>query len=146
MWRAVWLYRCRQMSVWLTIALSWVCFVGYVTAFYCAAQAFSPNTPVPTLSQHFLIVPIGLVIGTIPLFPGGAGISQLGYAGLYKLFSCAEQAGVLASLVYYLMQCANGLLGFVLYNLPVNQSGEPAPADLPPRSAARTHTESVPMM
>jgi hypothetical protein len=29
--------------------------------------------------QHFLIVPIGMV----PLFPGGAGIDELGFGGLY---------------------------------------------------------------
>ena len=72
MWRAVWLYRSRPLSVWLTIGISWVCFVGYVLAFYCAASAFNEDqSPLPTLSQHFLIVPLGLVIMTIPLFPGG---------------------------------------------------------------------------
>ncbi len=118
MWRAVWLYRSRPLSVWLTIGISWICFVGYVFAFYCAAKAFTDNnTPLPTLSQHFLIVPLGLVIMTIPLFPGGAGISQAGFGGLYELFSCAMQTGVLASLVYYLMQCAASLLGFVISSL-----------------------------
>jgi uncharacterized protein (TIRG00374 family) len=139
MWRAVWLYRRRQMCVWLTIGLSWICFVGYVLAFYCAANAFhdGPPSDLPSPSQHFLIVPIGLVIGTVPLFPGGAGISQAGYGALYELFSCRLESGVLASLVYFFMQCAVGLLGFVIYSLPVRRPveiavGKPAAANAAP--------------
>jgi uncharacterized protein (TIRG00374 family) len=149
MWRAVWLYRRRQLWVWLTIGLSWICFVGYVLAFYCAANAFHDGkTDLPTLSQHFLIVPIGLVIGTIPLFPGGAGISQAGFGGLYELFSCPMQNGVLASLIYYLMQCTAGLLGFVIYSLQGRGTAAPA-GDLPPtlpnpNLTRQPHSEGVP--
>jgi uncharacterized protein (TIRG00374 family) len=149
MWRAVWLYRRRQLWVWLTIGLSWICFVGYVMAFYCTANAFHDGkTDLPTLSQHFLIVPIGLVIGTVPLFPGGAGISQAGFGGLYELFSCPMQNGFLASLIYYVMQCAAGLLGFVVYSFQGRNTGVPV-VNLPPPSHSspltrHPHSEGVP--
>ena len=118
MWQAVWLYRSRPFSVWLTIGISWVCFVGYVFAFYFAASAFHDDkTPLPSLSQHFLIVPLGMVISTLPGFPGGLGISQGGFGGLYLLFSFSWDSGVLASVIYYLMQATASLLGVVVSSL-----------------------------
>ena len=151
MWRASWLYRRRQWAVWLTIGLSWICFVGYVLAFYCAANAFHDgSSPLPTLSQHFLIVPIGLVVTVVPLFPGGAGITQAGYGALYELFSSKMEFGVLASLIYFFMQCGVGLLGLIVYSLPVRQRAEPT-GDAPAAPAAakvapwpHPHTENVP--
>jgi len=46
----------------------------------------------PTLAQHFLIVPIGLVIQAMPFFPGGAGIGELGFGLLYEWLGCSEAA------------------------------------------------------
>ena len=37
------------------------------------------------LAEHFLLVPMGLLIQAIPLFPGGVGIGELGFGSLYRL-------------------------------------------------------------
>jgi hypothetical protein len=50
-----------------------------------------PGNPVPSLTQHFLIVPLGMVILMVPLFPGGAGIGELGYGGLYACSSARRR-------------------------------------------------------
>lgn len=117
MWRSVWVYRQRQLAVAKVMLLSWVGQVGFVVAFYCCAQAlWSPALgPVPSLTQHFLLVPIGLVMQAIIPTPGGAGAGEWGFAALYLLFNAAEANGVLASLVQRLNTWLIGLLGYVVY-------------------------------
>ena len=118
LWRAVWMYRLRPKSIALTMVLSWVGHVGFVTSFYCFSLTLwdgSPDNPIPSLTQHFLIVPIGLVIAATPLFPGGIGIGELGYGGLYKLFGSDAANGVRASLVKRVIDWVFGLVGWVVY-------------------------------
>jgi uncharacterized protein (TIRG00374 family) len=117
-WRAVWMYRCRQWSVGLALVLSWVGHVGFVLAFYFGVRTLwdaSPDNPIPTLAQHFVLVPIGMVIQAAPLFPGGAGISELGYGSLYTLFGSAAANGVLGSLVRLVITWGLGLIGYLVY-------------------------------
>jgi uncharacterized protein (TIRG00374 family) len=119
-WRATWMYRCRQREVVLALAISWVGFVGFVLTYYFAVRAVwgaDGNTPIPTLAQHFLIVPIGLVIMAVPIFPGGAGIGELGFGGLYAWFRCSEANGILGSLVQRVLAWVIGLVGYGVYLL-----------------------------
>jgi uncharacterized membrane protein YbhN (UPF0104 family) len=116
-WRAVWMYRCRQKTVALAMVLAWIGHVGFVLSFWCCSRTLWDEAPgtMPTLTQHFLIVPIGLVIAATPLFPGGAGIGEMGYGGLYKLFGCASANGILGSLVQRVLTWVAGILGYVVY-------------------------------
>jgi glycosyltransferase 2 family protein len=117
-WRAVWMYRCRQGSVALALLLAWIGHVGFVLAFYCSARTLcdgGEGNLIPTLTQHFLIVPIGLVIAATPLFPGGAGIGEMGYGGLYQLFGRASANGILGSLVQRVITWVVGILGYLVY-------------------------------
>jgi uncharacterized protein (TIRG00374 family) len=117
-WRAVWMYRCRQGSVALALLISWIGHVGFVLAFYCCARTLwdgDPANPVPTLAQHFLIVPMGLVIMAMPLFPGGAGIGELGFGLLYRWFGYPEANGILGSLVQRVLCWVIGLACYGVY-------------------------------
>lgn len=115
-WRAVWMYRCRQKSVALALLISWAGFVGFVTAFWCCAHAlWDGDGNLPSLTQHFLIVPIGLIFMAVPLFPGGAGIGELGFGLLYKWFGFAASDGVLATLVQRVIGWLLGLVGYGAY-------------------------------
>jgi uncharacterized protein (TIRG00374 family) len=117
-WRATWMYRCHPVGVLVVLGLSWVGHVGFVLLFYFSALTlFSPDSgqTVPTLIQHFLIVPIGMVISAVPLFPGGAGIGEAGFGGLYGWLGCTAAAGVLGSLVQRVVNWGIGLLGGLVY-------------------------------
>ena len=119
--RALWMYRCRQGSVVLAVVLSLIANGVFVASFHCAARVLwdaEPGNPVPSLTQHFLIVPIGMVILMVPLFPGGAGIGELGFGGLYSWFQCSAANGVLASLVVRVIGWVIGVLGLIVYSLP----------------------------
>jgi uncharacterized protein (TIRG00374 family) len=144
-WRSVWMYRRRQGSVAVVLVLTWVGQVGFVTAFYCFANVlWSPALgPVPSLIQHFLLVPIGLVMQALVPTPGGAGGGEWGFGALYLLFGAAEANGVLASLVQRVFSWVLGLVGYIVYlwmkpALASNPAEPPAqPADAP-RSAETT--------
>jgi uncharacterized protein (TIRG00374 family) len=116
-WRAVWMYRCRQKSVAIVLLMSWVSHLGFVLAFYCCANSLWSEElgGIPTLTQHFLLVPIGLVIQALIPTPGGAGAGEWGFGGLYLLFGASEANGVLGSLVQRLINWALGLVGFGVY-------------------------------
>jgi uncharacterized protein (TIRG00374 family) len=119
--RVVWMYRCRQGSVALALVLSLIAHVVFVASFHCAAHTLwdaEPGNLLPSLTQHFLIVPIGTVILMVPLFPGGAGIGELGFGGLYAWFQCPAANGVLASLVVRVIGWVIGVVGLIVYSLP----------------------------
>jgi uncharacterized protein (TIRG00374 family) len=140
-WRAVWIYRCRQGAVALTMLVTWVGMAGFVLAFYCCAQVLwnsADGLPLPTLAQHFLLVPIGLVIEAVPLFPGGAGIGEMGFGSLYVLFGSVASLGILASLVRRVIIWTVGLIGGLVY-LGLKNSDRPAVA-----STATTPSDKAP--
>jgi uncharacterized membrane protein YbhN (UPF0104 family) len=116
-WRAVWMYRQRQLFVALSIVLTWVGQVGFVSSFYyCAYALWTPELgPVPTFVEHFLLVPIGFVMQALVPTPGGAGAGEWGFAALYVLFHAAEANGVLASLVQRMFAWVMGLVGYIFY-------------------------------
>jgi uncharacterized protein (TIRG00374 family) len=116
-WRSVWVYRQRQAAVAKVMVLSWVGHVGFVCAFYCCARTlWTPELgPVPTLIQHFLLVPIGLVMQAIIPTPGGAGAGEWSFAALYLLFRASEANGVLGSLVMRVISWVLGLVGYAVY-------------------------------
>jgi uncharacterized membrane protein YbhN (UPF0104 family) len=117
-WRAVWMYRCRPRSVFGALALAWVGHVGFVFTFYFSALTLwdaDSGLTIPTLAQHFLIVPIGLVIQAMPLFPGGAGIGELGFGLLYDWFDCSKSSGVVGTLVQRVINWVLGGLGYIVY-------------------------------
>jgi hypothetical protein len=128
-WLSVWMYRCRQASVAATMLISWIGHIGFVLFFYLSVlvlwDANDPAQRIPTLAQHFLLVPIGLVIQAVPLFPGGAGIGELGFGVLYGWLGASVASGVLGSLVFRIIQWGLGIFGYFVYRhlravVPIN--------------------------
>jgi uncharacterized membrane protein YbhN (UPF0104 family) len=135
-WRAMWMYRCRQATVAAVLAMSWIGHVGFVFAFWCSANAlWSPELgPIPPLAEHFLLVPIGLVVQAIVPTPGGAGGGEWGFGGLYRVFGGSAVNGVLGSLVQRVIGWVYGLIGYLVYlrmrgKLPVALDREAAPPE-----------------
>lgn len=116
LWQSVWLYRYRPASIVWAIVLSTISNVCDVLAFFCYVLTFwdgVESNPLPTLAEHFLLVPVGLVISAVPLFPGGAGIGEAGFGGLYSLFDSAAANGVLGSLLFRVSGWLIGILGYL---------------------------------
>ena len=86
-WRAVWMYRDRQGSIIAALAISLVGHVGWVMSFYYAAQMFLPLSDrgnIPSLTEHFLIVPVGMTVQALFPTPGGIGGGEFGYGALIR--------------------------------------------------------------
>ena len=116
--RAMLLYRQRPRSILIASLLTGVSHFGFTLTFYLCSQTLLPphdEIGVPSLLEHFLIVPTGLVIRAIPILPGGVGIGEAGFAELYSCFGFPSSRGVLASLVYRIVSWLLGLLGYLIY-------------------------------
>lgn len=114
-WRAIWMYRRKPTSVLLALFLALVGHVGFVLTFYFSARTLWDAAEIPPWQEHFLIVPIGMVIQAVPLFPGGAGIGEAGYGWLYELVGKPARSGILASLVQRVIFWVLGLGGYLVY-------------------------------
>ncbi len=130
-WRAIWMYRCRPRSVGLAILLSLIGHVGFVLTFYFAARTLYEPDQIPSLTTHFLIVPIGMLIQAIPGAPGGGGIGEAGFGGLYDLVGYSPDAGVAGSLVQRVITWVLGFGGYLVYlrMRPALKQTNVAPAD-----------------
>jgi uncharacterized protein (TIRG00374 family) len=117
-WRALWAYRRRPRSVYTVLALAWAANVAFVLLFYFSVLALwdpSSGQTIPSLGEHFLIVPVGLVIQTVPLFPGGAGVGEFGFGKLYEWLGCSVACGVLGSLMQRVVSWVLAGLAYLLY-------------------------------
>lgn len=117
LWWAVWVYRQRPRVVLFTLLLAWVSQICYVLVIYCTASTiWDASQVMPTLGEHFMLVPIGLIIEALPCAsPGGAGIGEAGFGGLYQLFGSVAALGVLATLLRRLIHWSLGLVGYLVY-------------------------------
>jgi uncharacterized membrane protein YbhN (UPF0104 family) len=114
------------------MALTWVGQVGFVVSFWCCACALWSLElgPIPSLTQHFLLVPIGLTMQALVPTPGGAGGGEWGFAALYVLFRASEANGVLASLVQRILSWVLGVVGYAVA-LSLAPAAAPKPAAAP---------------
>jgi uncharacterized membrane protein YbhN (UPF0104 family) len=130
-WRAVWLYRRRGRSIVAALVLSMIGHSGFILMFYFAARTLSDVEVIPSLPAHFLLVPIGATIRAGFPSPGGVGGGEFGYGALYELLQFTFAAGVLSSLVFRVIECVWGFVGYLVYlwtkpALPIAESGETA--------------------
>ena len=57
----------------------------------------------------------GLVIQALPGSPGGIGIGEAGFGGLYELFGCTFGIAVIGSLVRRVIDWTIGLGGYLIW-------------------------------
>lgn len=117
LWSAFWLYHRRPGAVLWAMIVSLVGFVGFTLTYYYSALTFQEaDQPLPSWQEHFLIVPIGMVIQAFIVFsPGGTGAGELGFGGLYKLINYNSEDGVLMSLTWRIISWFTGLVGYLIY-------------------------------
>jgi hypothetical protein len=152
LWRAGWMYRRKAGYVAGALAMAMAAQVGMVIGFYEAAQVFTQSAgeaTVPSLAEHFLIVPVGLTVQALAPVPGGAGVGELGFGALYFLVlgtAAAQAHGVLASLMARIIGWGLGIVGFVFYLVmkPSLPREAELKADAPALSSACLTPDPVP--
>lgn len=117
MWYAVVEYRKRLKVVLIGLALSAASHFGLVFAFHCASRTFPPvqEADLATLSEHMVIAPIGFIVQAVPISPGGVGVGEAAFAGLYKLSGRPETRGIIARLSLRIAEWLIGLTGYLVY-------------------------------
>jgi uncharacterized protein (TIRG00374 family) len=131
-WRAIWMYRNKEASIIQALLLSLVGHVGFVLTFYFSSLTVFSADQIPSLSTHFLIVPIGMAIQAGFPAPGGVGGGEYAFGALYELVEYPESSGVLAALVQRVITWVVALGGYVVYlrmrpSLPQATSEEESP-------------------
>jgi uncharacterized protein (TIRG00374 family) len=112
-WRAVWLYRCRSRQVALAVGMAMLGHIGFVFAFYLAAQTLTPADQIPSLGAHFLLVPVGMCAKASFPAPGGVGGAEFAFGTLYEILGYSFAFGVLGMLTSRVI--AEWFLGSLCY-------------------------------
>ena len=118
LWYAVWEFR-RQMRVMgYGVALTAASHLAIVFTFHVAARVFPPEHPetdLATLPELMVIAPIGFLAQALPLAPGGVGVGEAVFAGLYRLADRPESQGVIARLAMRIAEWVLALFAWIVY-------------------------------
>lgn len=82
---------------------------------YLIAMSLYPA--VPTLAEHMIIVPIGMLASTLPLTPAGIGVFEAAIDWLYKLIPAqsTNASGTLIALVFEMVKVIIAVIGTLFY-------------------------------
>jgi glycosyltransferase 2 family protein len=137
-------YRRRFGVVALGVVLGAVTHTGNVLAFFAVNHALFPASTVPSLADHFRIVPVILLATAIPLPFGALGATEQVSASLLRLG--AYRGGALAMMGFRCLQYAYAIPAALVYmanrrqvqslrqeaeqlaEAPITEEGEPEPA------------------
>jgi uncharacterized protein (TIRG00374 family) len=126
LWRAGWMYRSKSKVMLIAIGMSLVGHCCSVLMFFFVVSAFqSDGEPrMPSLRQHFLIIPVGMIVQAFFPAPGGVGGGEAIFGWLYSLLGFPTEIGVLGSLGQRVLTWVLGAVGFVVYTFMKRQLPE----------------------
>jgi uncharacterized protein (TIRG00374 family) len=132
-WFAVRTYRRRTRTVYLSVLLSGLAHVCMVLSFHEAVRVFIANeAAVGTLSEHFVVAPIGFIAQVVPLAPGGLGVAEIIFGYFYSLIGLPKESGVWGRLTLHACEWTFGFLGYLVFlrmkkELPADTTAAPDP-------------------
>ncbi|MCP4887146.1 flippase-like domain-containing protein [Rubripirellula sp.] len=82
---------------------------------YLIARAI--YTDPPTLAEHFVIVPIGMLVAALPITPAGIGLFEAAIESLYRIIPAQPTlaSGTLVALIFELVKIIIAVLGTIFY-------------------------------
>ncbi|MFT5289819.1 MAG: hypothetical protein ACI8QS_003478 [Planctomycetota bacterium] len=81
-------------------------------------RSFGVDAESVSLGEFFVVVPVANIVGALPLAPGGWGLGEAVYKGLFERIGASGALGVATSVTFRLTQLGFGLLGGVYLLLP----------------------------
>ena len=118
LWFSVWEFRQNMRVMGYGVVLTAASHFAIIFTFHVAARVFPPEHPatdLATLSELMVIAPIGFIIQTLPLAPGGVGVGEAAFAGLYRLADRPESRGVIARLAMRIAEWVLALAAWIVY-------------------------------
>jgi uncharacterized membrane protein YbhN (UPF0104 family) len=116
-------YRGKRGMLALVAAVSLAVHVAFAISLYLSAAAVFPRHP--TLTDHFIIVPLSLTFGALPLAPAGLGTFEVAMKYLYQVVP--DQGGgdgFLVALVFRAITIVIAMIGVVYYWIGRREVGE----------------------
>ncbi|MBL9080690.1 MAG: flippase-like domain-containing protein [Planctomycetales bacterium] len=113
---AVRMYRERLPVIFWSLLISVGVHVCAVGCYYALGASFPGDSP--TIGEHFVIVPLALVVGALPITPNGLGTFELAVEKLFPIVSSAAvpgSRGLIVSLIYRVLTILVALVGVVIY-------------------------------
>lgn len=103
-------YRDGWRSLLMAVAVGLLMNGVFILSFYVAATSLPLG--VPSLADHFFVVPLALVSGTLPISPNGLGTIEATTEFLYRAVAPATAvgAGTLAALAHRFAMLAAGIV------------------------------------
>ena len=113
---AIRMYRERTAVLVAAFGMSIMIHLLMVGGFVAICSAFPGETP--TISEQFIIMPLAMVVGSLPITPNGLGTFEFAIRELFPILSAAKvpgSLGVIVSLIYRLMSIAIAMVGVGFY-------------------------------
>jgi hypothetical protein len=114
---AVEIYQRKLPLLGVILAMSVAVHVLLILGFYFIARGLPSRAP--TFSEHFLVIPLSMVAGSLPFTPNGLGTLELGVDYFYRTISSSGGVtpgdGVIAALCYRIITVAIALVGVCYY-------------------------------
>jgi uncharacterized protein (TIRG00374 family) len=127
--RAAHTYRHKHMVLAMALLLSILGHVGFVLTYYFACQAVAG--PTPSLTEHYLIVPVGMVAQSVPLTPGNLGFSEHAFRQLYEWLPSQSDKGWDTAMLQRLATWVVAVIGLFFY-IPLRGTVRQILANRPP--------------
>jgi uncharacterized protein (TIRG00374 family) len=106
-------YRSERRYLFAGILLSCCTHTIFVTSFWCIAQGLPVTSP--PLTKMFIIGPMSLAAGALPLTPGGLGVFEAALDRLFTEVGSRPGDGFLVGLTYRVMTYVMAAVGAVYY-------------------------------
>ncbi len=110
---AIEIYRRRKRYLVAAICFALATHTLVILAFWLISHGLPVYAP--SLAENASIVPMGLVIGTLPLTPGGLGTLEAGLEFLYASIGAATGDGTVIALAYRAMTYVVAMIGTAYY-------------------------------
>lgn len=109
------MFHTHPVGLAVAIMMSLIVQGSFVLAVYFIAIGLYPSCP--SLVEHAVIVPVGMLASALPLTPAGIGVFEVAIESLYRLVPATPTAasGTLVALVYEMVKLVMAVLATLFY-------------------------------
>lgn len=88
-----------------------------VSVFLVAAGLYGGKQSIPTLAEHFVIVPFGMLASALPIAPAGLGLFEFAVEWGYRVVPAMDTkaSGTMVALVFEFVKLLLAIVGIIFY-------------------------------
>ena len=105
----------HPVALFVSIVMSVCIHCGFTSSMYLIARGLYADSP--TLAEHFIIVPIGLLASALPITPAGLGVFEGTVDWLYNNIPASPTlaSGMMVALVFEIVKVIVAMIGTIFY-------------------------------